>query len=43
MTGDACYTLIPDSSDKMTRVIDALKVIRDAFGPSEGAGRSAND
>ncbi|XP_036418907.1 uncharacterized protein LOC118802460 [Colossoma macropomum] len=42
LTGDACYTLIPDSSDNMTSVIDALKHIRDAFGPSEGAGWSAN-
>ena len=42
LTGDACYTLIPDSSDNTTSVIDALKLIRDAFGPSEGAGWSAN-
>jgi len=42
LTGDACYTLIPDSSDNMTSVIDALKIIRDSFGPSEGAGWSAN-
>lgn len=41
LTGDACYTLIPDSSDNMTSVIDALRNIRDAFGASEGAGRSA--
>ena len=42
LTGDACFTLIPDSSDNMTSVIDALKLIRDAFGPSENAGWSAN-
>lgn len=42
LTNDACYTPIPDSSDNMTSVIDALKRIRDAFGPSEGAGWSAN-
>ncbi|KAG8001029.1 Endogenous retrovirus group 3 member 1 Env polyprotein [Nibea albiflora] len=42
LTGDACYTLIPDNSDNVTNVIDALKKIRDAFGPSEGAGWSAN-
>ncbi|KAL7373834.1 hypothetical protein ABVT39_015141 [Epinephelus coioides] len=42
LTGDACYTLIPDSSDNMTSVIDALKNIRDAFGSSEGSGWSAN-
>ena len=42
LTGDACYTLIPDNSDNMTSVIEALKQIRDAFGPSEGAGWSAN-
>lgn len=42
LTGDACYTLIPDSSDNMTSVIEALKSIRDAFGASEGAGKSAN-
>ncbi|KAG8003089.1 hypothetical protein GBF38_007440 [Nibea albiflora] len=42
LTGDACYTLIPDSSDNMTSVVDALKIIRDAFGPSESAGWSAN-
>ena len=42
LTGDACYTLIPDSSDNMTSVIGALKLIRDAFGPSENAGWSAN-
>lgn len=42
LTGDDCYTLIPDSSDNITSVIDALKSIRDAFGPSEGAGWSAN-
>ncbi|XP_034457349.1 uncharacterized protein LOC117771281 isoform X2 [Hippoglossus hippoglossus] len=42
LTGNACYTLIPDSSDNMTSVIDALKLIRDAFGPSENAGWSAN-
>lgn len=42
LTGDACYTLIPDSSDNMTSVIEALKLIRDAFGPSKDAGWSAN-
>jgi len=42
LSGDACYTLVPDSSDNMTSVIEALKHIRDAFGPSEGAGWSAN-
>ncbi|KAM3619516.1 uncharacterized protein V6R79_009566 [Siganus canaliculatus] len=42
LTGDACYTLIPDNSDNITNVIDALKQIRDAFGASEGAGQSAN-
>ncbi|XP_047430263.1 uncharacterized protein LOC124999403 isoform X2 [Mugil cephalus] len=42
LTGDACYTLIPDDSDNMTSVIDALRNIRDAFGPSKGAGWSAN-
>lgn len=42
LTGDAGYTLVPDSTDNMTSVIDALKHIRDAFGPSEGAGWSAN-
>ncbi|XP_047435874.1 uncharacterized protein LOC125005021 [Mugil cephalus] len=42
LTGDACYTLIPDNSDNMTSVIDALRNIRDAFGPSKGAGWSAN-
>lgn len=42
LTGKACYTLIPDSSDNMTSVIDALRHIRDAFGASEGAGWSAN-
>ncbi|XP_030580076.1 uncharacterized protein LOC115776499 [Archocentrus centrarchus] len=42
LTGEACYTLIPDSSDNITSVIDALRHIRDAFGPSEGAGWSAN-
>uniref|UniRef100_A0A3Q3FU30 Uncharacterized protein n=1 Tax=Labrus bergylta TaxID=56723 RepID=A0A3Q3FU30_9LABR len=36
LTGDACYTLIPDAADNMTSVIDALKLIRDSFGPSEG-------
>ncbi len=41
LTGDACYTLIPDTSDNMTSVIDALKSMGDAFGASEGAGRSA--
>lgn len=41
LTGDACYTLIPDNGDNITSVIDALKKIRDAFGPSEGAGTSA--
>ena len=43
LTGDACYTLVPDNSDNLTSVIDALKVIRDAFGPSKDAGWSAND
>ena len=43
LTGEACYTLVPDTSDNITSVIDALKHIRDAFGPSEGAGWSAND
>ena len=43
LTGDACYTLIPDSSDNMTSVIDALKLKkRDAFGPSEASGWSAS-
>uniref|UniRef100_A0A3Q3A1J1 Reverse transcriptase/retrotransposon-derived protein RNase H-like domain-containing protein n=1 Tax=Kryptolebias marmoratus TaxID=37003 RepID=A0A3Q3A1J1_KRYMA len=42
LTGEACYTLVPDSSDNITSVIDGLKIIRDAFGPSEGAGWSAN-
>lgn len=42
LTGDACCTLVPDSSENMTNVIDALKVIRDAFGPSKSAGWSAN-
>lgn len=42
LSGDACYTLIPDSSDNMTSVVDALKLIRDAFGPSESAGWSTN-
>ena len=42
LTGDACYTLIPDSSDNMTSVIDALQLMRDTLGPSEGAGWSAN-
>lgn len=42
LTGDACYTLIPDNADNVTNVIEALKKIRDAFGPSEGAGTSAN-
>ncbi|CAK6980062.1 uncharacterized protein LOC118802460 [Scomber scombrus] len=42
LTEEACYTLIPDNSDNMTSVIDALKSIRDAFGPSPGAGWSAN-
>ncbi|KAK6297558.1 hypothetical protein J4Q44_G00321410 [Coregonus suidteri] len=41
LTGDDCYTLIPDSSDNITSVIDALKNIRDAFARSEGAGWSA--
>ncbi|KAL7373591.1 hypothetical protein ABVT39_010187 [Epinephelus coioides] len=36
LTEDACYTLIPNSSDNVTGVIDALKNIRDAFGSSEG-------
>uniref|UniRef100_A0A3Q3E419 Uncharacterized protein n=1 Tax=Labrus bergylta TaxID=56723 RepID=A0A3Q3E419_9LABR len=38
LTGEACYTLIPDATDNMTSVIDALKLIRDSFGPSERAG-----
>uniref|UniRef100_A0A3B1JQR6 Uncharacterized protein n=1 Tax=Astyanax mexicanus TaxID=7994 RepID=A0A3B1JQR6_ASTMX len=38
LTGDACYTLIPDNTDNMTNVIEALKHIREAFGPSKGAG-----
>ena len=42
LTGDACYTLIPDSTENMTSVIEALRRIRDAFGPSKGAGWSAN-
>ena len=42
LTEEACYTLIPDNSDNMTSVIDALKNIRDAFGPSKGSGWSAN-
>lgn len=42
LTRDACYTLIPDNSDNMTSVIDALRSIRDAFGASKGAGWSAN-
>lgn len=42
LTGDACYTLVPDTSDNLTSVVDALKRIRDAFGPSESAGWSAN-
>uniref|UniRef100_A0A3B1KKB5 Uncharacterized protein n=1 Tax=Astyanax mexicanus TaxID=7994 RepID=A0A3B1KKB5_ASTMX len=42
LTGDACYTLIPDSTDNVTNVIEALKNIRDAFGPSQGAGWSVN-
>uniref|UniRef100_A0A8C4F935 Uncharacterized protein n=1 Tax=Dicentrarchus labrax TaxID=13489 RepID=A0A8C4F935_DICLA len=29
LTRDACYTLIPDSSDNITSVIDALRNIRD--------------
>lgn len=37
LTDEACYTLIPDGSDSMTSVVDALKVIRDTFGPSPGA------
>lgn len=41
LTGDACYTVIPDTADNMTSVINVLKTIRDAFGPSEGAGTSA--
>ncbi|XP_013885350.1 uncharacterized protein LOC106533545 [Austrofundulus limnaeus] len=41
LTEDACYTLIPDSSDNLTSVIDALKVLRDAFGASEDSGWSA--
>ena len=43
LTGDACYTLVPDNSDNLTSVIDALKVVRDAFGPSRDAGWSANN
>ena len=39
LTGDACYTLVPDNSDNL----NLLKVIRDAFGPSKDAGWSAND
>uniref|UniRef100_A0A8B9J790 Uncharacterized protein n=1 Tax=Astyanax mexicanus TaxID=7994 RepID=A0A8B9J790_ASTMX len=27
LTGDACYTLIPDNTDNMTNVIEALKHI----------------
>lgn len=42
LTGDACYTLIPDNSDNMTNVIEALRNIRDAFGASKNAGWSAN-
>ena len=42
LTGDACYTLIPDSSENLTSVVDALRHIRDAFGPSKSAGWSAN-
>uniref|UniRef100_A0A3B1K9V9 Uncharacterized protein n=1 Tax=Astyanax mexicanus TaxID=7994 RepID=A0A3B1K9V9_ASTMX len=42
LTGDACYTLIPDSTDNVTNAIEALKNIRDAFGPSQGAGWSVN-
>lgn len=38
LTDEAGYTLIPDGSDSMTSVVDALKVIRDTFGPSPGAG-----
>lgn len=41
LAGDACYTLIPDSADNMTNVNEALHRITDAFGPSEGAGKSA--
>uniref|UniRef100_A0A671WDP8 Uncharacterized protein n=1 Tax=Sparus aurata TaxID=8175 RepID=A0A671WDP8_SPAAU len=26
LTGDACYTLIPDNSDNMTSVLDALQI-----------------
>lgn len=37
LTGDACYTLIPDNGDNITSVIDALK--KNVFGPSEGSGR----
>lgn len=37
----AWYTLIPDSDDNIRSIIDALKKIRDAFGPSESAGTSA--
>lgn len=40
LTGDACYTLIPDSADNMTNVIEAMHCIRDTFGPSHGAGKS---
>uniref|UniRef100_A0A8C9Z6R7 Uncharacterized protein n=1 Tax=Sander lucioperca TaxID=283035 RepID=A0A8C9Z6R7_SANLU len=29
LTGDDCYTLIPDNTDNITSVIDALKSIRD--------------
>uniref|UniRef100_A0A8C9YI37 Uncharacterized protein n=1 Tax=Sander lucioperca TaxID=283035 RepID=A0A8C9YI37_SANLU len=29
LTGDDCYTLIPDSTDNITSVIDALKSIRE--------------
>ena len=42
LTGDACNTLIPDNSDNITSVIDALKHIRDAFGSSQDTGWSAN-
>ena len=42
LTGDACYTLIPDNSDNMTSVLGALRHIRDAFGASAGSGWSAN-
>lgn len=38
LTGGACYSLIPDSSDNITSVIDALRHIRNAFESSEGAG-----